>query len=120
MPQAQQQDQRYNGWANYPTWAVELWLSNDEGLYEQAREMAQDAFDAAPDDQNVSEGVWTVEQAMRFNLADAFRKWVETVALAPMDNPEAFTGMTGDLVQYALGEVDWEEIAASWLDSLEA
>ena len=22
----------YNGWRNYPTWAVNLWLSNDEGL----------------------------------------------------------------------------------------
>ena len=30
-------DTRYNGWENYETWNVSLWLGNDEGLYEIAR-----------------------------------------------------------------------------------
>jgi hypothetical protein len=28
----------YNGWANYETWNVALWLDSDEGLYSFARE----------------------------------------------------------------------------------
>ena len=28
----------YNGWKNYETWNVALWLGNDEGLYNLARE----------------------------------------------------------------------------------
>lgn len=28
----------YNGWANYETWNVALWLGNDEGSYSFARE----------------------------------------------------------------------------------
>lgn len=31
-------DDSYNGWKNYETWNVALWIENDEGLYSIARQ----------------------------------------------------------------------------------
>ena len=31
------QDTEYNGWTNYETWNVGLWLGGEQGLYELAR-----------------------------------------------------------------------------------
>jgi len=31
-------DKGYNGWTNYETWNVSLWIQNDPGLYNIAKE----------------------------------------------------------------------------------
>lgn len=31
----------YHGWANWDTWSAHLWLTNEEGAYRAAREVAQ-------------------------------------------------------------------------------
>jgi hypothetical protein len=33
-------DSEYNGWTNYETWNVALWIQNDPGLYDLARQFS--------------------------------------------------------------------------------
>ena len=38
-------DSSYLGWKNYETWNVALWLSNDAGLYDLARQYRHWGYD---------------------------------------------------------------------------
>lgn len=38
-------DTTYNGWKNYETWNVILWLDNDEGLYNIVKESSSESYE---------------------------------------------------------------------------
>lgn len=44
--QTQLTDSTYNGWTNYSTWNVALWLQNDEGLYNLALDYKEHGYNA--------------------------------------------------------------------------
>lgn len=90
-----QTDTSYNGWANYPTWNVNLWLSNDEALYHNAVQLVTD-WRTSQDDPPL------------IQLADDFKTWVRDMA----ETGEA--SFVADLLGWALDHVDWREIANSW------
>lgn len=78
----------YNGWKNYETWLVNVWFSDSYNEYylEQFRD---------------GELVGTV-------TADDVREYVESW----VDSEVAEHGFVSDLVNGAMREVDWRELAS--------
>jgi len=106
----------YQGWKNYETWCVNLWLANEEPSYRYWRDAALDAWQEAPDDENHQgeSPIWTLSECARFRLADKLK---DEVACGV---PAACAGtMWDDLLGAALDEVEWGEIANALLEDCE-
>lgn len=94
----------YNGWTNYETWCINLWLSNEEGLYHQALELAQEVIEDQGTDSEALE------------LAETFRNWVDDLCEDICPGSRSGASFVTDLLGAALSEVDWREIAGAWLE----
>lgn len=94
-------DTSYNGWKNYETWAVGLWIDNEEGSYNEAEEMAERAKEEAAEERG--------DRTARGILADMLKDWLEE------GMPEV-EGLWADLLNAAFGEVDWYEVAEHYLE----
>jgi len=92
----------YNGWTNYETWAVALWIDNDEGSYRERQELARQ-YERDEDDPD--------SEADVAGYADAIKEWVERDMV-----PDLGASLASDLLGAALSEVNWREIAESWLE----
>ena len=103
-------DAPFVGSANYETWCIHQWLTTDKDLSRQCRELTAIAADAAVHSSLVFDGIWTTSEAARNLLTDALRELVGEL------NPVADqTSLFTDLMDTALGEVDWHEIADEFL-----
>jgi hypothetical protein len=86
-------DHTYQGYTNYETWAVALWVDNDEGLYRARRALLA--------------GMSTVEDHEK---ANALKEWVEEMM------PDVGATLWADLLGGALSEVNWIELARNWAE----
>lgn len=100
---------KYNGWTNYETWAVNLWIDNDQGSDRYWRECAAEAWAAADGDDRPS--YWTRSEAALYALSDRIKR--ETEEGSPLANESS---LYADLMTAALSEVDWQEIADGLLE----
>ena len=107
-------EKRYNGWTNYETWAVALWLDNDAATHNYWREEAARHVQEAADCEMVQKDVWTAADAARFNLAEQLND--EMTDASPLEDPSVYS----DLLQAALDEVDWKEIAENMIGDLDS
>ncbi len=94
------ESKKYNGWSNYETWCVHLWLTNEEGSDRYWREEAARHRKEDRDSE-------------RSNLAEQMKSELEEAS--PIEEASVFS----DLLNAALSEVDWHEIADAFLEDLE-
>jgi hypothetical protein len=99
--------ERYNGWSNYETWNLALWIGNEENSYNYWRDQSREAF---KDVAEVREGFTRHEEAA-FVLADALKADIT-------ENTPELSGFYGDILTAALSDVNWYEIAKSWVDDI--
>jgi hypothetical protein len=77
----------YNGWANWATWNVELWIDNDEGMYRAKQEFIRNT---------------EKEDIHKANVEDFVKELM----------PEGTPDMKQDF--YADHSVNWQELAEHW------
>jgi len=102
-------DESYNGWSNYETWCVSLWLDNEQVTYRYWRWRAWQCRERAKYSPLVDDGVWEQKDAQRYLLAAQLKEELE--AAAPLQEASLYS----DLLNAALSEVSWYEIAESIL-----
>lgn len=92
--------EKYNGWTNYETWSVSLWMGNDESLEMTIAHLA----DEHPD-------VYDLAMAIKEFITD------NVPELGDYNDSGVPLAMYGQLLQGALSEVNWTEIAEKELES---
>ncbi len=102
--------EKYNGWTNYETWLVNLWLDNG-GSGEHWREEAERWLEDNREDKDAetlrAEGATFIAEGIESEHADALAEII----------PGA-SGVFQDLLSASLRQVNWREIAEHYVDDV--
>lgn len=83
----------YNGWKSYETWLVNLWLGEDFRIYAEEQ----------PDSVSCNQ----------YKLADALKDYTEEHLQLEIGGIE--NGLVVDLINGALSDVNWDDIASHYV-----
>ena len=87
----------YQGYENYPTWVMAVWIDNDRKLLSMVRDIAGITADGPEEHEDLA-------------LADWLRAWVGSqLPESQGNNP------SGSLLNHVMTEIDWIGLARKYL-----
>ena len=98
----------YNGWTNYETWNVKLWLDNDEATFDDVHEAIRSLLDYPG---------WNIDDAA-YRAGQRIEAYVRE--LPEVDVILSSASMAADLLGAALDNVNWGEIGEGYLNDMAA
>jgi len=99
-------EQGYNGWKNYETWNVKLWIDNEQGSQNYWNERADEVYKESKKSEHS-----TKKEEATHTLADELKDYFDE------NNPLSEQASTyTDLLNSALSQVSWREIAQNLLE----
>lgn len=99
----------YNGSYNYETFLIKAWMDNDSLSYDRTMDTIEACYDNAE-----ATDILTLKEKAAFDLADTLKEQHEE--MNPLTDTE--TTVFHDLINAALSEVNWDEIAKSFIEDL--
>lgn len=99
--------QTYNGYANYETWLVSVWIDNEQHTIDGWLDVAKHHYDIAEDRK-----YFTKKEEAVISFGEDMKEWYED----NMPDSCDIGGLWADLIHAALGSVDWHELAGKYMD----
>jgi hypothetical protein len=99
----------HNGYRNYETWIVKVWIDNDQGQHDYWIEVARHLDQTTEPSKFLTaqqEAERRLEEALKAAHWDGFER-AESVML---------TGVFMDLLKSSLEEVDWKELSETIME----
>ena len=108
-------NKQYNGWTNYETWVVNLWMDNDEGSQDYWVNVARHIYEHEAEEQPH----FTKMENAVIILADKLRDDHEQAKDELLSDANLSSSLWADLLSAALSETNWKEIAEHLLENVE-
>jgi hypothetical protein len=107
--------EQYNGWTNRETWALLLWVNNDQGLQESAMDYALTAYEEHKAEEESEDAGAITTDAVNC-LADTLEEWVteELLTFESIKESPALFNMLTDIG--SLYRINWRETAVSFIE----
>lgn len=102
----------YQGYTNYETWAVKLWIDNERETQEFWRKKTREILKDAAELQRKEHKEWTVDETAKFTLEDELREWFEE------HKPETDDTVFADLLTASINTVNFQEIAEELINDV--